>query len=79
MSIIEMERIQKLEQETAKLRDEVAMSRIVISCLLQSQFRDNSSEAFFQALRNELNNLPVGFMTQQDYTYKIQKWIDDYR
>lgn len=81
LSQVEKERFEKLENETAKLSNEVAMQQIVISGLLHTLFRTDSGDhsAFFSVLREELNKLPFGSVIQQDYSHSIQKLIDRYR
>lgn len=81
LSQVEKERFEKLENETAELRNQVAIQQIVISGLLHSLFRNEPGEhsAFFSVLREELNTLPFGSFIQQDFTHSLQKWIDRYR
>lgn len=81
LSQIEKERIEQLENETAELRDELAAQQILISGLLHSLFRSESSnrEAFFTILSEELNKLRFDFVKHQEFSHKIQQMIDRYR
>ncbi|EQC0194557.1 hypothetical protein ACY0MP_004450 [Enterobacter hormaechei] len=81
LTLAEKERIELLENETANLRNEVAMQRVLISGLLHSFFRGESSNesAFFDVLREELNKLPVVSVERQEFTHNLQQFIDRYR
>ncbi|QXB23316.1 hypothetical protein I6L76_08425 [Lelliottia amnigena] len=81
LSLAEMERIEQLEAEASNLRNDVAMQQILISGLLHSLFRNESSNqlAFFDVLREELNKLPLGSVKRQEFTHNLQQLIERYR
>ncbi|MEX0567331.1 hypothetical protein AB3X30_27300 [Raoultella terrigena] len=78
---IEKDRIEKLENEVATLHKEVVMQQIMISGLLHSFFRNESSnqEAFFSVISEELNRLRFGSVKHQEFSHDIQQLLDRYR
>jgi phospholipid N-methyltransferase len=81
LNLVEKERIEQLENEIVRLREDVEMQQILLSGLLHSVLRGESSNqsAFLNILREELNKLPPGSLKRQEFTYKLQELIERYR
>lgn len=81
LNLVEKERIEQLENEIARLREDVEMQQILLSGLLHSVLRGESSNqsAFLNILREELNKLPPGSLEREEFTYKLQELIERYR
>ena len=81
LNLVEKERIEQLENEIARLREDVEMQQILLSGLLHSVLRGESSNqsAFLNILREELNKLPPGSLKRQEFTYKLPELIERYR
>ncbi|EOT4021291.1 hypothetical protein [Escherichia coli] len=81
LNLVEKERIEQLENEIARLREDVEMQQILLSGLLHSVLRGESSNqsAFLNILREELDKLPPGSLKRQEFTHKLQELIERYR
>lgn len=81
LNLVEKERIEQLENEIARLREDVEIQQILLSGLLHIVLRGESSNqsAFLNILREELNKLPPVSLKRQELTYKLQELIERYR